>query len=225
MADLGILISAVVLLAADAVTDDAAAAFKDLGFEPDIVAERTLLISGSEVLFESRFDTDIFMSEDGLRSLNKDASPLLARSLPVDALAPELRRRVMAIEFEASRDFGPVSFDQATTSSGQEAAMPTISAAVILKNPTDTQTAADGFGQLGFEVATISDGVLLLTGEVPVFEKGFGTDLTVDEAGAQRNLDGEMTRSLPMESLPTSLRDMVSEAEFEAPPDFGPGNF
>lgn len=225
MSEIANLISAVVLLTAGAGNDEAARGFQGLGFTSLVIAEGTLLISGPEALFERRFNTEIVHAPDGLHSYTVGTTPALARNLPITALAPDLRGRVAAIGFEALPDFGPPSFDQPAGFAAKEVTMPTLSAAVILKNPGDTQDAANGFGRLGFQVTTISAGVLLLTADAPVFEKEFGTALTVDDTGARRVSGGAVTRSLPMDALPSPLREMVSEVEFEAPPDFGPGNF
>ena len=103
--------------------------------------------------------------------------------------------------------------------------MTMISAAVILKDGTDTQGLKAGLEQLGFEVHVISDGVLLLTADVSVFEKGFGTSVTVNDAGPRVFSGGKETRQLPPAALPATLREQIVEIEFEAPPDFGPTNF
>ncbi len=103
--------------------------------------------------------------------------------------------------------------------------MTVLSAAVILNESGDTRGASIGFTRLGFEVQVISEGVLLLTAEASVFEKGFGTGITVDEAGPRVLSGGKETRQLPPDALPETLRHQVAEIEFEAPPDFGPTDF
>jgi hypothetical protein len=103
--------------------------------------------------------------------------------------------------------------------------MSTVSAAVLLKRPDETDDAANGFRRLNFQVTTISPGVLLLTAGTAIFEKAFGTQLKVGEKGVVRLSPQGESRSLATDALASPLREMVSKADFESPPDFGPGNF
>lgn len=144
---------------------------------------------------------------------------------PQVALYPAVRTRVDAITFEVPIDYSTFISSHPSDFAAEEMTMLMLSAAVILKNPADTLSAAKGFTRLGFGVTTISQGVLVLTAKAEIFEAGFRTQLIVDAAGARRVSDGAETRTLPIDALPAPLRQMVAEVEFEAPPEFGPADF
>lgn len=184
-----------------------------------------LVIPGAGIPFKSQSEKEAIPYSGAARGLLNNATTTHGRLRLLTTLGPDLRDCVSTAEPAASLHGCFANSVRTASSTDKEATMSILSAGVILKKPQDSQDAANGFGRLGFEVTTISDGVLLLTADASVFESAFGTALTVTDTGAQLMSNGEMTRALPLGSLPTVLREMVSEAEFEAPPDFGPGNF
>lgn len=129
----------------------------------------------------------------------------------------------------------PVACNQvAEPAAAGETRMTIISAAALVKDATQTDRIRDEFAGLGFDAQTISPGVLLLTGDSALFEKTFGSDVTVDDTGAHVTAQGSPTRaaaprdssrSLPLGSLPPQLHGQLTEVEFETPPEFGPTNF
>lgn len=227
MSGIANLVTAAVLLTGSDVTDDAMRAFAEMGFRPQVVAEATLLVSGTEALFEERFGTEILVAPSGVVAFPDNDGSESTRDLPLDGLDPTFRKMIRSAGFEARIDFGPASFDQQQAAAVQEETMTVLSAAVLLRDGNDTQGVSDGFAKLGFEVQVISEGVLLLIADASVFEAGFSTSLKMDEAGARTLSDshGIETCQLPLEALPETLREQIVEIEFEALPDFGPTSF
>lgn len=223
MGELVNLITAAVLLSGAEAADPAAEAFAKMGFRTQVIAEATLLITGAEQTFEDHFGAEIIFAPSGIMAFRGGPDPDLSRDLPLDRLDPDLAKAVLMAGFQAQIDFGPTSFTAAAPL--QEKRMTILSAAVILKDGGDTDEANRAFAGLGFEVQTISPGVLLLTADIGVFEKGFGQKVTLGDKGAFASGSGGETRQLSPDALPDMLREQVSEAEFESPPDFGPTNF
>jgi hypothetical protein len=101
------MITAIVLLSAEADTKLGQRDFTALGFQTTIAANSTLLIAGEQSLFGIRFKLEIQVDEEGAHAMIKK-SP--SRILPVSALPETMQSYVEAIEFEKPIDFGPVDY-------------------------------------------------------------------------------------------------------------------
>lgn len=101
------MITACVLLSADADTKMGQRDFTTLGFHTTIVANGTLLIAGEQSLFEDRFGLKIQIDNEGAHAMI-EKSP--SRILPVSSLSETVQSYVDAIEFEKPIDFGPVDY-------------------------------------------------------------------------------------------------------------------
>lgn len=125
---------------------------------------------------------------------------------------------------EAARDHASIAL-RLVDAVKEEGKMTIVSAAAILKDPDQNGTVSLGFAELGFEVQEISPGVLLLTGEPALFEKEFGSTVSMDDSGAHVSSGGQQSRALPLDALPRDLRGKIDQIGFDSPPDFGPGNY
>ncbi len=100
-----------------------------------------------------------------------------------------------------------------------------ISAIVLLSSGAKTEMAKHEFSALGFGVALIAEGTLMITGDQKFFADFFKSKIDVNEGGAKILSDDGPTRTLPVKALPDSMQTYVTAIEFEAPIEFGPVDF
>lgn len=95
--------------------------------------------------------------------------------------------------------------------------------AAFLPEPTAVTAATDFFRDRGFEVSEPHGISFTITGPQSVFERTFGARLTVIRHDGVTSVTGEAsTLELPLNQVPSNVRDVIEAVTFTPPPDYGP---
>ena len=97
-----------------------------------------------------------------------------------------------------------------------------------LPAPETVTAAQKAFAEAGFEVSNPVGMSFSITAPASTFEKVFKVKLEIDDRGGIKEGDHkgkDQTYELPVEALPTELRQHIAAATFSPPPDFGPTNY
>lgn len=100
-----------------------------------------------------------------------------------------------------------------------------VTAVVLLNAGTDIRSAESVFQSHGFETQVVVGGGLLISARPELFQQEFATEVHQRDDGVFFGTEQVESRAISQDNLPPDVRAVAQAIEFEAPPDFGPGNF